>query len=146
MPPFYQHVIGPQPLKEAQCQDIAQELELNSLLACSEGSYDLATALCSHAWVFGSGIEMIVATGAGAVDSSNEYLSSYRAELSGLLATLYITYRICQFYDLKSGKITCYCNNKDAIRNSFKPTQPGQEVAFKMTPCPPPPPMDTESG
>jgi hypothetical protein len=51
-------------------------------------------------------------------------MSSYRAELGGLIAILYTIYRICQYYQVASGKFKYYCDDKGVIRNVFsnKPT------------------------
>jgi hypothetical protein len=119
--PFYQHLIGPTPPKEDDCQEISQEIQYNSLIACSDGSYDCTTSHSSHSWVFGSGIKTLLATGAGPVDGANDYISSYRVER--LLAVLYITYCISDYYQLNSRKLTSYCDNKGAANNSFKPIQ-----------------------
>jgi hypothetical protein len=47
-------------------------------------------------------------------------MSSYRAELGGIVAALYLIQRICEYYDIKSGKAILYCDNKGAITNSFQ--------------------------
>jgi hypothetical protein len=52
-------------------------------------------------------------------------MSSHRPELGGILAALYIIHRICSHYDIRSGKVILYCDNKSAIGTSFKPIAPG---------------------
>jgi hypothetical protein len=59
------------------------------------------------------------------VDGQHPYLSSYRAELSGILAIAYMTFWICQYYHLSSGKLLCYCDNKGAIYSAFTSARPG---------------------
>ena len=46
-------------------------------------------------------------------------MSSYRAELGGLIAILYTIYRICSHYQVKSGKLKYHCDNKGVIKNVF---------------------------
>ncbi len=87
---FFQKLIGPTPPSDAQCQEISQEILHNALLACSDGAHDATSSKASHGWIFGSSIfETIQATGAGPVDGHPQLLSSFRAELSGILAVLY---------------------------------------------------------
>jgi hypothetical protein len=57
-------------------------------------------------------------------------LSSHRSELGGILAALYIIHRICQYYDIETGRATLFCDNKRAINNSFKPITPGLSPYF----------------
>jgi formate/nitrite transporter FocA (FNT family) len=78
------------------CQDIVQKLSQGHLVACSDGAYDKKKATSSHVQVFASGLVCnIVATCIGQVDGHPALLSSYRSELSGILATLYIVFCIC---------------------------------------------------
>jgi hypothetical protein len=51
-------------------------------------------------------------------------MSSYRTELGGILAALYVITRICEYYNITQGKMTLYCDNKGAITNSFKTNTP----------------------
>jgi hypothetical protein len=95
-------------------------------VACSDGAYAKKTATSSHAQVFASGLVCnIVATGVGPVDGHPALLSSYRSELSGILAALYIVFHICQHYNITMGQMTLYCDNKGALRNSFCPIKEG---------------------
>ncbi len=93
-------------------------------MACSDGAYDTGTSVASHGWVFASNtIEMIQATGAGPVDGYKNLISSCRAELSGIVAILYMIHRIYNYYNITTGGAKCYCDNKGALRTVFeKPT------------------------
>jgi len=125
VPPFYQHLLH-QPPTEEQCQDIANELENDALVACSDGAYDKNKSVASHGWVIASGlVETELAGGSVPVDGHPDLLSSYRAELSGIVALLYIIYCICQHYSITSGKVKLYCDNKGALRNFFAPIPSG---------------------
>jgi len=117
--PIYQHLLNTLPT-DNECQDIAQELSQGHLVACSDGAYAKKTATSNHAQVFASGLVCnIVATGVSPVDGHPALLSSYRSELSGFLAALYIVFRICQHYNITTGQMTLYCDNKGALRTPF---------------------------
>jgi hypothetical protein len=66
----------------------------------------------------------IYAKGSGPADGNPQLMSSYRAELGGLIAILYTIYRICQFHQVTSGKFKYHCDNKGVLTNVFskKPT------------------------
>ena len=119
-PAYYQKLIGPHPPNATQCHEISQEILQDALVACSDGAYDQSSSVASHGWVFGSGtLEIQQATGAGPVDGHPKFLSSYRAELSGIVTVLYLTHRICEYYKINNGKIKCYCDNKGALRQQL---------------------------
>jgi hypothetical protein len=52
-------------------------------------------------------------------------LTTHRAELSGIVTILYLTHRICEYYNISNGKIKCYCDNKGALRHVFEKTTTG---------------------
>lgn len=49
-------------------------------------------------------------------------MSSYRLELGGILAALYIISRVCEYYNIDLGETTLFCDNKGAITKSFRPS------------------------
>jgi len=59
------------------------------------------------------------------VDGHPTLVTSYRAELSGIVATLYLVYRICQFYSITVEAAKLYCDNKEALKNAFSPIKEG---------------------
>jgi hypothetical protein len=125
VPPFYQRLLNRPPTEE-HCQEIAHELEQDTLVTCSDGVYDKIKSVASRGWVFASSLlEMELAKGSGPVDGHPVLLSSYRAELSGIVSLLYILYRICQHYSITSIKVKIFCDNKDALKNSFAPIPSG---------------------
>jgi hypothetical protein len=67
----------------------------------------------------------------GPVDGHPDLVTSYRAELSGIVATLYAVYRICQFYNISAGAMILYCDNKGALTNAFKPIKHGITPYFR---------------
>ena len=68
--------------------------------ACTDGSTCPDTGNSSHSWVFANGLDQIVCSGAGPDDGHPTLMSSYRLELGGLLASVYIIHPICHYYNL----------------------------------------------
>jgi hypothetical protein len=120
-PYFYQHLIRETPPTLQQCEQFRKEIIGDSLLSCSDGAYCPITKQGSHSWVFGSETQKHIASGTGPDDGHPASVSSHRPELRGILAALYIIHRICSYYDITSGKVILYCDNKSAIGTSFKP-------------------------
>jgi len=56
---------------------------------------------------------------------------SSRIELSGIVAALYLIYRVCQYYQITDGAMTLYCDNKGALKNAFQPIPAGITPYFK---------------
>jgi hypothetical protein len=76
--------------------------------------------------VFASSLlQQTVTTTVGPVDGHPSLVISYRAELSGIIACLYIIYRVFQYYQLSAGSCMLYCDNKGALKNAFQPIAPG---------------------
>jgi hypothetical protein len=90
--------LGTHPPTAAQCDQIAEELQYNTLLACSNGAYCPDSRSSSHGWILASEIQQEISTGAGPDNAIPELRSSYCSELGGILAILYIIHRICQHY------------------------------------------------
>jgi hypothetical protein len=124
-PPFYQHLLN-LPLSASQCEDIATTLADGHLAACSDGAYDPTVAVASHGVVFtDSPLHSTIATCTGPVDRHPHLLSSYHAELTGIIAFLYLIYRVCQYYNITSGTAKIFCDNKGALRNAFHEPKAG---------------------
>jgi len=87
-PTFYQRLLGSPPTVE-QCQELATAIEKETLAGCSDGAYDRTTSIASHGLVLADRIQRKrIASGAGPVDGHPHLLSSFRAELSGILAAV----------------------------------------------------------
>jgi hypothetical protein len=82
-------------------------------MLCSDDANDRSLEVSSQGWVFGGKIETILATGSGPTDGDPSTMSSY----TGIVAVLYIIYRICQAYNINSGKAILYCDNKGTVQN-----------------------------
>jgi ribonuclease HI len=124
-PPFFQHLIST-PFTADQCQEIAMEIQEKTLSVCSDGACDSQLNITSFAVVFASSLlQQTITTAVGPVDGYPSLVTSYRAELSGIIACLYIIHRICHYYQIESGSCTLYCDNKGALRNTFRPIRPG---------------------
>jgi ribonuclease HI len=129
-PTFFQHLISTPPASE-ECEAIATELTEKTLVVCSDGACDTSQAVSSYATVLASGLlQSQLATVVGPVDGHPALVTSYRAELSGIIATLYNIYRICSYYHIVEGGMTLYCDNKGALRNAFKQIKPGATPYF----------------
>jgi len=105
---------------ESQRTDITEALDHDALITCSDGSHFYQAALASHGWVLADNIETILSTGSAPTDGHPSSLSSYRAELSGLLALLYMLYKISCYYNVEGKNVTIDCDNKGALQNIFK--------------------------
>jgi hypothetical protein len=124
-PPFFQHLLS-SPLTESQCDAIATEITENHLAICSDGAHDASNQIASHGIVFGSSLlKQTIATASGPVDGHPRVVTSYRAERSGIVATLYLLYRVCLFYNITMGTAKLYCDNKGALKNAFSPIKEG---------------------
>lgn len=125
-PKFFQHLfIGAEPLTQSHCEDIAEEIRDSSLLICSDGAYNPLTKSSGHGWVVASEKRHTISSGAGPDHSHPDFLSAYCSELGGIVAVLYLVSRICQCYDIESGKVTLFCDNKGALAKVFKKPPPG---------------------
>jgi hypothetical protein len=130
--PFFQHLLSCPPTK-AEYQDIAQELSEEQLVACCDGAHYKLTSIASHGWVFSSTLMRTpIATGAGPINGHPQLLSYYRAELSGIVAVLFIIQRISHYYEVRRWKCTTYCDNKAALNKTFNLIEPG--ITPYMTP------------
>jgi ribonuclease HI len=119
-PEFYQKLIGMDPQMERDVGvQIATGIELETLITCSDGSFDPQTKKGSNGWVLSDTNKRILAQGSGPADGHPALMSSYRAELGGLIAILYTIYRICQFQQVSSGKFKYHCDNKGVLTNVF---------------------------
>jgi ribonuclease HI len=121
-PEFYQRMIGEcPPVDQNMGHNIATGIELETLVTCSDGSFDPETKTGSHGWVLATTDKIILSEGSGPTDGHPSSLSSYRAELRGLIAVLYTIYRICKHCNVTSGKVKYHCDNKGVIKNVFHP-------------------------
>ncbi len=103
---FYQHIIN-------------YFVGLETLVTCCDGSFDPHKKTGSHGWVASNTDKLILAKGSGPADGHPSLMSSYRAELGGLIVILYMIYRICQYHQVTLGKIKYHCDNKGVITNVF---------------------------
>jgi hypothetical protein len=124
-PAFFQRLIGPMPTFDAhEDTALAHSMELETLVACSDGSHNPKTGTGSHGWAFAQQDGNTLLQGAGPVDGHPTLMSSYRSELGGLLALLYLIHRICLSHQVTSGKVMIFCDNKGALANTFRPKTP----------------------
>jgi hypothetical protein len=120
-PTYYQRLIGPTPPTAFQFSEIMHTLQEESeLLGCTDGSYVEAEDQCYQGWIVASDASRTIAEGSGAGHGHPNVLSSYRAELSGILALLYLVYRISSYHGITAGAIRVYCDNKSALSKTVK--------------------------
>jgi hypothetical protein len=110
-PYFFQLLLGDDPPTSEQCSQLGEDIKKQELLSCSDGAYCPGTNKGSHGWVFSTATQNYMVTGAGMDDGHPISMSSYRTELGGILAALYIIHRICEYYNIMAGKATLFCDN-----------------------------------
>jgi ribonuclease HI len=101
-------------------ETVARDISDNKLLACSDGAFDSTQGTGTFGWVLATQDKQIRFRCAGPVNGHQSFTSAYRAELSGLLAVLYIIGRVCDYLQVTDGSLYLYCDNKSAIKNVFK--------------------------
>ncbi len=83
-PEFYQQIGGLEPPYQFTTGfDIATGLELETLVTCSDGSFDPELKQRSHGWIIATTDKITPAKGSGPTDGHPDCMSSYRAELGG---------------------------------------------------------------
>ncbi len=117
--PFFQYLLGPPSSLHINTLNISQEIQVCTLLACSDGSFHPTYGRGTHGWVIASNTGNIVLQGAGPMSGHPDLSSAYRAELSGLVCILYILQRICRHPNVTTGQVTIYCDNKGALKTIF---------------------------
>jgi hypothetical protein len=80
-------------------------MELETIVACSDGYYDPTTQQGSHGCIFANTNQAPIFQGAGPVDCHPPLISSYRSELDGIIAVLHIIYRICMYHEIMPGEV-----------------------------------------
>ena len=125
-PSFYQTLIGPTPPTAFQCAEVVDALRGGEeLLGCTDGSFVEGNGNCYHGWVLASETRRTIVEGSGPGHGCPSLLSSYRAELGGLLALVYIVYRISTFHKVDSGKLRLHCDNRSALNKAVSPAPLG---------------------
>jgi hypothetical protein len=125
-PEFYQRLLGPLPnITDPIGLEIAHHLELETMVTCSDGSFYPDSHTGSHGWVLASADKAILLQGAGPGDGHPKLTSSYRSELGGLLAVLYLIHRICHHYQVQGGQLKYHCDNRGVLKNVFSSATPG---------------------
>lgn len=122
MHPFYLRLLSHVDISEANIQQIATHIIGNSLLVCSDGSYEKLSNQAYHGWAFGVDLQPLLVLGvsSGPVDGHHSSLSPFRAELSGIIAVLYLIQHITSIHNISQGTITFYCDSTSALRNVFQ--------------------------
>jgi hypothetical protein len=89
-----------------QVISLAHGIELETLIACCDRSYDPTSQRGSHGWLFANDGQDPVFQGAGLDDCHSQRISSNRSELGGLIIVLYVIYSICLYHEITSKNLT----------------------------------------
>ena len=100
-------------------QYLSAQIEAHALLACSDGSFRKSERRGCHAWIFATSEGIPILQGAGPIDGHSELITSYRTELGGITAVLYLLMLIVRSTNLTQGTVTIYCDNKAALEAIF---------------------------
>jgi hypothetical protein len=118
-PTFYQRLIGKEIPTLHQCESLCEAIQDKSLIICSDGPHCPSDGSGSHAWIFHD-LSGEIAKGARPMDGHPSLTSSYRAELGGILVSLYLIYKVCQYYRIEHGQAQLFCDNRGAISKAFQ--------------------------
>jgi len=116
---FYQHLIRKEIPTLHQCGSLCEAIQDKSLIICSDEAHCPSDGSGSHAWIFHN-LSGEIAIGAGPMDGHPSLTSSYRAELGGILVSLYLIYKVCQYYRIEHGQAQLFCDNRGAISKAFQ--------------------------
>ena len=94
------------------CNSILQ----GSAHAICDGSYFEHEKVGAAAWVLTDAEYQVVREGQTIVPGKGDIHSSFRSELTGILAILQKLQDVCQDHSLDSGQITIHCDNKSALK------------------------------
>ena len=75
--------------------------------------------MASQAWVFSDQTGRLLWGGAGPIDGHPDLITSYRTELGGIVTALFLLTEITEYLEIKSGKVTLFCDNQGALDNVF---------------------------
>ena len=119
---YFKRLVGPiLPPAQADLLEIANQITDSELLVCSDGSFSQYSGTGSHGWVFSTATGDILLQGAGPIDGIPQLLSSYRPELGGITANLFLLTVIVKIFGIEAGGVTLFCDNKSALENVFDP-------------------------
>jgi hypothetical protein len=112
---YYQKLLGP---IIAYSSFPLQQI-VDDIISGSNGSFDGTTGTGTFGWVLATTDRHVCFGNASPFDCHPDMNSSYRAELSGLLAVSYLLTGICTHHWILTGNVTLYCDHKGAICNVF---------------------------
>jgi len=117
---FFRRLLGPLQIpEEVTLQAIGFHMQDNSLLLCSDGSYSPIEGTATQSWIFSDTDGFVLWSGAGPIDGHPEWLSSYRPEMGGMVALLFLVLSVTKHQEIYSGQATLYCDNQGALDNLF---------------------------
>jgi hypothetical protein len=107
-----------------QVTPIAAAIMSGDLHVCADGAYMPDLQQGAHAWVFATTDQTILWKNVGPSPGFPISMTPYRAELCGLVSTLFTIHWVCRSANISHGHVTIYCDNESALRQMFTPTRP----------------------
>eukprot|EP00956_Cyclotella_meneghiniana_P031964 scaffold85834_cov44-Cyclotella_meneghiniana.AAC.5 len=135
--PDHQYSIVDFPVEQRQDSEDVEDMDEDdlttlknseTLVACSDGSYDPIEQKAAFIWRIVTENEMGLTSGSTPVDTNPKYFNSYRAEFADLRGVI----RHMRKHDLHKKKITLYCDGKscvDALNSNIEFTSASLERA-----------------
>jgi hypothetical protein len=107
-----------------QVTPIAAAIMSGDLHVCADGAYMPNLQQGAQAWVFATPDQTILWKNVGPSPGLPITMTPYRAELCGLVSTLFTIHWVCRSANISHGHVTIYCDNESALRQMFTPTRP----------------------
>ena len=95
---------------------IAQQLQSESLIAVCDGSFLKSESAGAAAWVLETDDQNSSMEGSLVVPGAEADQNAYRSELFGILGVLVMVTAICKEYQIQAGGITIYCDGESAVK------------------------------
>jgi len=102
------------------CNSIAH----SGIHKCAEGAFLPKHGQGSHAWVFSTSSSNTLWEGCGPTIGHKSLMTSYHAELSGLVSVLFTLHWLAHHQPQLTGTVTVYCENESALNKVFTKQRP----------------------
>lgn len=98
---------------------VSEAIQNNCAIAVSDGSFQEGYSMA--AWVIEGEGETGRITGRVIAPGGDGDHSAYQSELAGILATVTVANKLCDFYGIDNGSIEFACDGKSALDKAFSP-------------------------
>ena len=99
-------------------QSLVFDILQGTAIAVSDGLFLKDSNIGTASWAIESNDINNRILGSLICTGPNEVQNPYRSELFGIMGTLLHMYRLCQKYNIQTGKVTLYCDGKSAIKQA----------------------------